>query len=268
MESLTSQQTDNNKRIESLEQMRPLTGRQRFLIKSGTVVNNIYSTLKRAVITTAVSGAVAVSGGSYMQKETRKYFDYNPEATALSLQELENKKAIKLEKEKLNTQERIKQQSNSEEEKKGILDWAKDTYKNIRNKTLNPIEIIKDSDAFTDIATKYYKLLDLLDDSALVLPAATIFLTLAYVMQKLIWNRMRKLTMRDIVYNEENIIRDKHSRKTVDKLNQVIVAVNDILTKQNHNDGAENINLSLEDINKLKLLLENNRDLIDPGNLK
>ena len=169
--------------IKHLEQMKPLTGRQRFLIQSGVIFGNIYSTLKRAAITTAVSGAVAVSGGSYIQKETRKYFDYNPEATALSLKELKNRTAIKLEKEKLNTQERIKQQSNSEEEKKGILDWAKDTYKNIKNKTLNPIEAIKDTDTFIDMATKYYKLLDLLDDTALVLPAATIFLTLAYAMQ-------------------------------------------------------------------------------------
>ena len=134
--------------------------------------------------------------------------------------------------------------TNREIEERGIKDWATDLYKRYKDNALNPKELIKNTDMYIDLQTKIYKLEKMIDETAFWLPAALIFLSLAYAMQKIIWNRLP-----DPIKKAQKILEDTKRDQVIHTLNLVIPVVNELV------EESKTRALTADEITRLRLLM-------------
>ena len=92
--------------------------------------------------------------------------------------------------------------------------------------------------------TKIYKLEKMIDETAFWLPTALIFLSLAYAMQKIIWNRLP-----DPIKKAQKILEDRKRDEIIHTLNLVIPVVNELV------EESKTRALTADEITRLRLLM-------------
>ena len=211
--------------ISEIAPFRNISERRKLLMRISSVVGRI-----------SIPMAAAIAGGQIAQQNTREFLDYTPQSIQTGLDELQARQMKK---------SAPKQEStNREIEDRSIKDWATDLYKNYKDNILNPKELIKNTDMYIEWQTKLYKLEKMIDETAFWLPAALIFLSLAYAMQKIIWNRMP-----DQIKKAQKILDDTKRDEIIQTLNLVIHVVNGLV------EESKTRVLTPDEITRLRLLM-------------
>ena len=211
--------------IPKIALLRNISSRKRFLVRASSVVARL-----------SIPIVAAIAGGQTVQQNTREFLDYTPQSIQAGLDELQ---ARKMKKSAPN-----QESTNREIEERGIKDWATDLYKRYKDNTLNPKELIKNTDMYIDLQTKIYKLEKMIDEIAFWLPTALIFLSLAYAMQKIIWNRLP-----DPIKKAQKILEDTKRDQVIHTLNLVIPVVNELV------EESKTRALTADEIIRLRLLI-------------
>ena len=211
--------------IPKIAPFRNISSRKKFLMRASSVVARL-----------SIPIAAAIAGGQTVQQNTREFLDYTPQSIQTGLDELQ---ARKMKKSAPN-----QESTNREIEERGIKDWATDLYKRYKDNTLNPKELIKNTDMYIEWQTKIYKLEKMIDETAFWLPTALIFLSLAYAMQKIIWNRLP-----DPIKKAQKILEDRKRDEIIHTLNLVIPVVNELV------EESKTRVLTPDEITRLRLLM-------------
>ena len=213
--------------ISEIAPFRNISERRKLLMRISSVVGRI-----------SIPMAAAIAGGQIAQQNTREFLDYTPQSIQTDLDELQARQMKK---------SAPKQESTNREIEDGsIKDWATDLYKNYKDNILNPKELIKNTDMYIEWQTKLYKLEKMIDETAFWLPVALIFLSLAYAMQKIIWNRLP-----DPIKKAQKILEDTKRDQIIHTLNLVIPVVNELV------EESKTRALTADEITRLRLLMRN-----------
>ena len=217
--------------IPEITPFRNISKRKKFIMRALSITGRL-----------SIPVATAIAGGQMAQQNTREFLDYTPQSIQTGLDELQTRQMKKV--------SQIQEQKDRGSENKSIKDWATDLYKRYKDNSLNPKELIKNTDMFIELQTKLYKLEKMIDETAFWLPAALIFLSLAYAMQKIIWNQMP-----DPIKKAQKILESKKRDEMIETLNLVISAVNELVEK------SKTGTLTDGEMIKLKFIIENNPHL-------
>ena len=213
--------------ISEIAPFRNISERRKLLMRISSVVGRI-----------SIPMAAAIAGGQIAQQNTREFLDYTPQSIQTDLDELQARQMKK---------SAPKQESTNREIEDGsIKDWATDLYKNYKDNILNPKELIKNTDMYIEWQTKLYKLEKMIDETAFWLPVALIFLSLAYAMQKIIWNRLP-----DPIKKAQKILEDTKRDQIIHTLNLIIPVVNELV------EESKTRALTADEITRLRLLMRN-----------
>ena len=200
------QETPKNEK--GIEQLKYPTKKEEFLIRSK-------KTLKRIFAAYGASAILGIAGGKGVQNVTRDITGFD-EATRAKYEKLLDK-----EKQKENT---VK----VEEDKSFLRKWA--------DKISNTTKEIANGEMLDEIKLNYYKILNLIDDTAFLVPAILIFLMMGRYA-----NRMLKRV------NGGDPVQKKKEELVLNKINEIVNKLNSYdLNNMNQAQQQEAKNLLTE----------------------